>query len=390
MSTEHGADRRSDGLDSLVDEPGVTLLREQLHQSALLVGDVDVDVIGAVLDRMSCDYTHASGETAVEVANKLGAIDLALLCPGGMATERGPAVVAELRAAYPAMRLLMVGDPETIGADVLVRAMRAGLHNVVDPADTIGFTGLVKECLGGAKAGAERVLAIGAHPDDVEIGCAGALLGHRRRGDDVTVLTLSAGRVGGDGEARVHESIAAAEVIGAELIVGDLPDTRIDPGIETIRLIEAVVQRSRPSIVYVHSRHDNHQDHRAINLAAMSATRGVQKVFAYQSPSATNDFTPTRFVPIDAEIGRKVEVLASFSSQRDRSYLEPELVVAGARYWARHLAPLARYVEPFEVVRSLARGATPSAGSLSGSFGGTAPIVPMPTLTPSQSIGAGA
>jgi hypothetical protein len=43
--------------------------------------------------------------------------------------------------------------------------------------------------------------------------------------------------------------------------------------------------------------------------------------------------------------------LALFGSQDDRPHVEPELVVAGARYWARHLAPRAHFAEPFEVIR---------------------------------------
>lgn len=73
----------------------------------------------------------------------------------------------------------------------------------------------------------------------------------------------------------------------------------------------------------------------------------------YQSPSATGDFRPTRFVPIDGLIPEKLALLESFQSQSDRTYLEPELVTANARYWTRNLAPRVRYAEPFEVMRQL-------------------------------------
>jgi LmbE family N-acetylglucosaminyl deacetylase len=197
------------------------------------------------------------------------------------------------------------------------------------------------------------VLAIGAHPDDVEIGCGGTLLDHRRRDDRISILTLSHGAVGGDRRARMAEAAAAADAIGAQLLFGDLPDTGIDAGGDTVRLIESVVRALDPTVVYVHSMHDTHQDHRAVATATRSATRQVRRVFAYQSPSATNDFDPMQFVSVDDVLARKVEVLQLFASQDGRTYLEPELVTAGARYWARHLAASARYAEPFEVIRSV-------------------------------------
>ena len=79
----------------------------------------------------------------------------------------------------------------------------------------------------------------------------------------------------------------------------------------------------------------------------------MPQVFAYQSPSATNEFLPNKFVAIDSVVVRKVDLLGHFGSQSERSYLEPEMIVATARYWARNLAPRARYAEPFEIVRSL-------------------------------------
>ncbi len=216
-----------------------------------------------------------------------------------------------------------------------------------DPDDEAGIEAAVLSGIRRVKRHRERVLAIGAHPDDVEIGCGGTLIDHRLRGDRVSILTLSRGAVGGDENDRVQESMTAAEAVGAQLILADLPDASIEEGISTIRLIEAAVRVLDPTSVYVHSGHDRHQDHRAVSTATASATRGVRRVFAYESPSATNEFRPTRFVPVDGVVSRKVEVLRSFVSQHGRSYLEPDIVVGGCRNWARHRAADARYAEPF-------------------------------------------
>jgi LmbE family N-acetylglucosaminyl deacetylase len=201
-----------------------------------------------------------------------------------------------------------------------------------------------------AARSAAVVLAVGAHPDDVEIGVGGLLAAHRAAGDDVVLLTMSRGARGGATEDRQQESLAAAELLGARLFLRDLPDTQIPAGDPTVGIVEDVVREVRPSVVYTHSRHDRHQDHRAVHDAVMVATRGVPTVACYQSPSATVEFRPNRFATVDDFTDAKLALLDCFASQRGiRVYLEPDLVLATARYWSRF--GTGRWVEPLEVVR---------------------------------------
>jgi LmbE family N-acetylglucosaminyl deacetylase len=139
--------------------------------------------------------------------------------------------------------------------------------------------------------------------------------------------------------------------MSTELLMGDLPDTRMGEAPEMVSLIEGVIAAVDPTTVYVHSPADNHQDHRAVHEATVIAARRVRELFCYQSPSSRNGFAPTRFVPVDETIDGKVQVLSHYRTQSTRHYLEPDLVVASARYWARQLVH-ARYAEPFEVVRA--------------------------------------
>jgi len=202
-------------------------------------------------------------------------------------------------------------------------------------------------------AGRENVLAIGAHPDDVEIGAAGTLLGHKGAGDLVTILTLSRGKHGGDQERRAREAQEAADVIGARLFLDDLEDTRIPEGNPTIGVIEAVIAEVQPTIVYTHSVHDVHQDHRNAHRAAMVASRRVGRIYCFQSPSATIEFRPAHFVVIDDYIGRKLKAIDMFGSQVGvRDYLEPDLIASTARYWSRFCS--GSHAEPFEVIRDRA------------------------------------
>ena len=113
-----------------------------------------------------------------------------------------------------------------------------------------------------------------------------------------------------------------------------------------------------PTIVYTHSAHDRHQDHRAVHEATVVATRAVRTVACFQSPSSTVDFRPSRFVPIDGFTDAKLDLLACFRSQAGiRDYLEPELVLATARYWGRY--GNATSVEPLEVIRETSDLSTP-------------------------------
>lgn len=194
------------------------------------------------------------------------------------------------------------------------------------------------------------VLAIGAHPDDVEIGCGGALARHRAYGDAVTIVTLSRGASGGDAEVREHEANAAATMLGAQLNLGNLTDTHIPEGGEAITTILNVIERVQPSHVYTHSQFDTHQDHRNTHHATMVAVRSIPNVYCYQAPSATVDFRPSLFIDISDHMETKLNAIAAYASQTSmRAYLARDLIIATARYWGRFAGFV--LAEPMEIVR---------------------------------------
>jgi LmbE family N-acetylglucosaminyl deacetylase len=322
------------------------------RRTALLVGEPPDPRVPVILYQLGFTTAVTNLDRAEQDANPLGAFTFLLLTGQALGSDDALDRVRRLRVLSPSAKVLLQRSRGPLDPEVLVRALRAGVADVIDLVEGAPERALAA---GLREAGRlrERVLAIGAHPDDVELGCAGTLLDHRLRGDRVSILTLSRGGIGGDPDVRLGESVAGAQAIGAQLLFADLPDGRIDDGPATIQLIEAAVRALDPTVVYTHSRNDNHQDHRAVAVAAVSATRDVRRVFAFQSPSATNDFRPTQFVPIDAVVRRKVHALSQFASQGSRSYLDPEFVVSAARYWARQLGANARYAEPFEVIRSM-------------------------------------
>jgi len=212
----------------------------------------------------------------------------------------------------------------------------------------------------------ESVLAIGAHPDDVEFGIGGILAAHRAAGDSVTILTLSRGSSAGKHADLQHESLAAAEIVGARLFLEDLPATDIASGTAAVDTIARVVAEVSPTVVYTHSINDDEADHRAVHQAAVSATAAVPSFFAFQSQSSTVDFHPTKFVSIDGYTDTKLALVECFRGEEGiRSYLEPEFVLASARYWGRFGGGTS--VEPLEIVRETtpADSAVPVAASSS-------------------------
>jgi two-component system, NtrC family, response regulator HydG len=269
----------------------------------------------------------------------------------------GLQLLERVRQRVPDLPVAVLTGHATV--DYAISALRSAaaefLQKPISAEDLIAKAGQLVEAGRAARAARrETVLAIGAHPDDVEIGAAGTLLAHRTAGDTVVILTLSRGARGGDQGQRARESQEAADVIGARLFLNDLEDTKIAEGDPTICVIDQVVAEVGPTIVYTHSIHDVHQDHRNTHRAAMVACRRVGRVYCFQSPSATVDYHPTRFVTIDDHLSGKLKAISAFTSQAGlRDYLEPDLIASTARYWSRYGD--GSHVEPFEAVRDRPR-----------------------------------
>ncbi|MNU61228.1 1D-myo-inositol 2-acetamido-2-deoxy-alpha-D-glucopyranoside deacetylase [compost metagenome] len=108
------------------------------------------------------------------------------------------------------------------------------------------------------------ILAIGAHPDDVELSAAGTLLKHRALGFTTGVIDLTQGELGSRGtkETRKEEAMAAAEILGLSARVNlKMADGFFTHSEENLRLIVEQIRRYKPSIVLLNSVSDRHPDH---------------------------------------------------------------------------------------------------------------------------------
>lgn len=196
------------------------------------------------------------------------------------------------------------------------------------------------------------VLAIGAHPDDVEVGIGGTLAAHRAAGDPVTILTLSRGARDGGIRVAWEEGSASAKIIGARLLIEDVSELELRQDF-AVEVIAKAVAELRPSVMYVHSANDRHQDHRTAFDATMIAAADVASVVCYQGSTATVEFRPNRFVTIDGFTDAKLAMLACFAGSGPRPrFLEPDLALATARYWSRFGQGV--HCEPLEIIRESA------------------------------------
>jgi LmbE family N-acetylglucosaminyl deacetylase len=198
-----------------------------------------------------------------------------------------------------------------------------------------------------------NILAIGAHPDDIELGCGGLLLKAVEQGHTVSMYTLTKGSHSGDPNERVHELKLSARTIGAQrLFIDDFEDTKLQVNSDLINHIEFVIRNVKADVVFTHSIVDTHHDHKAIAEATIEAGRQVPNILAYEMP-VTKDFKPQVYYDISDVIDNKIDLLKLFFSQRDKMFITTSAIKGLAQYRAlqSRLEGTITSVEAFEVLK---------------------------------------
>ena len=168
-----------------------------------------------------------------------------------------------------------------------------------------------------------KVLAVGAHPDDVELGCGATLALCKKMGHEVHILVLTRGEASGDPEVREVECKKSARMLGVGRVhFGNMQDTKITDGVETVMKIENLINTVKPDLVLAHSSKDGHQDHRNAGLASLSAARNVRKVLLYESPAALREFCPQVFVDVSSTFQAKLDALKEYGSQASKVFFK--------------------------------------------------------------------
>jgi len=208
-----------------------------------------------------------------------------------------------------------------------------------------------------------NILAVGAHADDVEIGCGGTVAMHVKKGDDVTILVMAeSSYTYHDGtvlrtvdESKIEEK-SAAKVLGARLINLGFENKSVPYSVKSVEAINKVIDEYSIDTIYAHWYHDTHQDHRRTTQSVFSAGRYVHNILMYEPeyPAGRSylGFRNQYYVDITSTLELKMNALACHESQvKKYGDMFLEAVEARARHRGYEIG--SKYAECFEVVRFL-------------------------------------
>lgn len=194
-----------------------------------------------------------------------------------------------------------------------------------------------------------RVLALGAHSDDIEIGAGGAILSWIASGAEVSVdwCALSAPGERAD-EARASALEFLAGAVRADIRLGDFRDGYFPAERTAVKdWVEGLKRLEKPDVVLCHQRNDAHQDHRMVCELAWNTFRD-HLILEYEIPKWDGDLgQPNVYVPLSpAVLARKIELLhRHFGTQRSKAWFDDETFRGLARL--RGVECRERYAEAF-------------------------------------------
>lgn len=198
-----------------------------------------------------------------------------------------------------------------------------------------------------------KILAIGAHPDDLEYGCGGTLAKFSREGHKISLLVMTRGDMGGDPQRRQKEQEHSAKALKADLFWGRFNDTQVPLNKDLINIIEFFIKKIKPDLIFVMHPNDTHQDHRNVSQSVRTAARYVQNVLFYEVPS-TVDFSPASvFVDIGKTLNEKIKLLKMHGSQVMATKIADLTIIEAARSTAlfRGIQNRVKYAEGFVPLR---------------------------------------
>lgn len=205
----------------------------------------------------------------------------------------------------------------------------------------------------------KRVLFLGAHPDDIEIGC-GALIHQIVKKTDILCVTLSDNQKNPDLKNVKGEHLKSMKVLG-------VPEEKIIFGPFTTRIFQQARQEIleyflklrndfMPDLIFTHSKQDVHQDHNTMTDEALRAFRGIT-VLGFDVVRSSYGFFPHFLVEVTEEdANKKIEALTQYETYKDKYYFNQELTRSiMVRHGALAEVPFA---EGFDILRIVGRFST--------------------------------
>jgi LmbE family N-acetylglucosaminyl deacetylase len=207
-----------------------------------------------------------------------------------------------------------------------------------------------------------RLTAIGAHLDDIELGCGGTLARAVAEGAEVQMIVMSrSAYTNYDGEVRrteaeaAKEGTAAARELGVDSVeILDFPTKDIPYDSTSVEALNRILDNRQPELVITHWPHDTHQAHRNVALTTLSAARHLRSIVMYEPifPSGRSyvAFRPQVYVDITDYLDQKERSLRAHASQW-RRFGDAWIDAVRARSHMRGYEIGVPHAEAFEVVR---------------------------------------
>lgn len=198
----------------------------------------------------------------------------------------------------------------------------------------------------------KRVLFLGAHPDDIELGC-GALLHHIVMKTEVLCVTLSDNQKNPDLKNVKDEHFKSMAVLGVpreKILLGPFT-TRVFPDSrqEILEYFLKLRMDFNPDLIFTHSRQDVHQDHNVMTDESLRAFRGIT-LLGFDVVRSSYGFFPHFLVEVSEEdVNKKIEALSQYETYRDKYYFNSELTRS---IMIRHGALAEKpFAEGFDILR---------------------------------------
>jgi LmbE family N-acetylglucosaminyl deacetylase len=213
-----------------------------------------------------------------------------------------------------------------------------------------------------------RLCFIGAHPDDIELGC-GALIAHVAKQTEILSITLSDNKKNPLLQNLVEEHYRSMAVLGVpekNVIVGEF-ETRRFPFFrqEILEYMIDINRNFRPEIVFVHTKADIHQDHATVTEEALRAFRGTT-VLGFDVLRSSYGFFPNFLVEVsEQDVQMKIRALCEYTTYKDKYYFDPDITRSTLVRWGEIAER--PYAEGFDILRIIgAFGMNGNGSSLSG------------------------
>jgi len=195
-----------------------------------------------------------------------------------------------------------------------------------------------------------KILALGAHPDDIEIFMYGLLSIFQKEGNEVFTIVATDGSKGGPAETknlaniRAKETVAGLEKLSLPIFL-NIPDGELGEGYEHRRIIKENILKIMPDLIITHSQNDYHSDHRSLSMLTSSVVSHYIPILYCDTMMGVN-FSPTFYFDITDYYSLKEEAILKHKTQKPQRFVDLFKLMNSYRA-AQCNAPKGKYAEAY-------------------------------------------